>query len=120
MVQVQPLDGAEWGVSIAVGFGAIIYTFAYRLAIRGLQHLAGGRSWISLLRGNRFAGATQGSASMGRSGSGRTASGRALSGRFSARTASGGAQASPRRGSASKIAPMGPDTPSGGHKAAWA
>jgi hypothetical protein len=64
VTQVEPLNGPEWGVSIAVGAGAILYSWATRFIIRSGSYLY--RKW----RGPRTGGSGQ---STGKEGSGKAA-----------------------------------------------
>ncbi len=105
-VQVQPLNGGEWGACFAIGIGAIPYSWTVRIMLRFFYWAVGDRSVLEILRGQK---------AVQRSNSGRTMSGRNMSGRYnnsgrsSIRVSGGSAAGVSPKG---KVAPWPPaDTP---------
>jgi hypothetical protein len=114
-------------VSIAVGVGAIFYSWVVRIFLRVMQYLLSGRSLMAVLRGRRVAEVSSGRQLGGRSSSGRTLSGKNLGARagsgMAGRTGSGRVPS----GNPARVAPA-PPPPAGqnttpvlpaGVKGAW-
>ncbi|KAG2501673.1 hypothetical protein HYH03_000176 [Edaphochlamys debaryana] len=92
--KVEPLNGEEWGVCIAIGVGAIPFAWACRILIRYLLPLTRSADWLAGLRGSRASGITASGASpMKQAAQSKTLSGRTVSGQqhktLSGRTMSG-------------------------------
>ncbi len=68
-------------MSIAIGVGAIFFSWAARICIRLLQHLLSGHNVLALLRGKRVTEVGSGRELGSRSASGRTLSGKNLGAR---------------------------------------
>ncbi|KXZ55677.1 hypothetical protein GPECTOR_2g1227 [Gonium pectorale] len=77
--KVEPLNGPEWGACIAIGIGAIPFSWAVRILARAVLPSAGNSSsWLAGLRGARATNITasgNAAAKNARTISGRTASG---------------------------------------------
>ncbi|PNH12838.1 Calcium-transporting ATPase PAT1 [Tetrabaena socialis] len=56
--KVQPLNGGEWGVCIAIGIGAIPFAWVVRLLIRAILPMTGSSNWLAGLRGSRASNIT--------------------------------------------------------------
>ncbi|GIL92663.1 hypothetical protein Vretimale_19460 [Volvox reticuliferus] len=81
--KVQPLNGKEWGACIAIGVGAIPFSWAVRLLVKAALPMAGSSSnWLAGLRGSRASNITASGAGPMRQAAnhGRTLSGRTTSG----------------------------------------
>ncbi|GLC40623.1 hypothetical protein PLESTM_001094100 [Pleodorina starrii] len=84
--KVAPLNGPEWGACIAIGIGAIPYSWAVRILAGAVLPVAGNSSnWLAGLRGSRASNITAaGAAPMRQAAKTRTLSGRTTSGRSQA------------------------------------
>ncbi|GFR48829.1 hypothetical protein Agub_g10782 [Astrephomene gubernaculifera] len=79
--KVEPLNGPEWGACIAIGVGAIPFSWLVRLLARAALPMAGSQSWLAGLRGSRASQITaSGAAPMRLAAQGRSLSGRTISG----------------------------------------
>ncbi|EFJ49476.1 hypothetical protein VOLCADRAFT_104340 [Volvox carteri f. nagariensis] len=111
--KVKPLNGAEWGACIAIGIGAIPYSWAVRLLAQAVLPMAGSSSnWLAGLRGSRASNITaSGAAPMrqaaaathrrtlsGRTASGATAASGAVAGGAGSKTLSGRTISGPNGG----------------------
>ncbi|GIL57498.1 hypothetical protein Vafri_12720 [Volvox africanus] len=93
--KVQPLNGKEWGACIAIGIGAIPFSWAVRLLAQAALPMAGSSSnWLAGLRGSRASNITASGAGPMRQAAnqGRTLSGRTASGATATAAAAGGSK----------------------------
>eukprot|EP00198_Chlamydomonas_reinhardtii_P002721 XP_001692057.1 plasma membrane calcium-transporting ATPase [Chlamydomonas reinhardtii] len=97
--KVEPLNGPEWGACIAIGIGAIPFSWALRILLRWLLPLTANSShWLAGLRGSRASNITaSGAGPMRQAARTRTLSGGAASANHN-RTASGRTLSGPNGG----------------------
>ncbi|KAG2435667.1 hypothetical protein HXX76_006868 [Chlamydomonas incerta] len=96
--KVEPLNGGEWGACIAIGIGAIPFSWVLRILLRWLLPLtANSSNWLAGLRGSRASNITaSGAAPMRAAAHTRTLSGGAAN--HNNRTASGRTLSGPHGG----------------------
>ncbi|KAG2453779.1 hypothetical protein HYH02_001989 [Chlamydomonas schloesseri] len=96
--KVEPLNGPEWGACIAIGIGAIPFSWALRILLRWMLPLTANSShWLAGLRGSRASNITaSGAGPMRAAAHTRTLSG--ASGNHNNRTASGRTLSGPHGG----------------------
>ncbi|PNW87451.1 hypothetical protein CHLRE_02g145100v5 [Chlamydomonas reinhardtii] len=88
--KVNALNGEEWGVTIAIGVGAIPFSWLVRFVARLVRPVDTSSNWLSALRGSRAKNITARGAAPMRAAAGRTLSGAAPDGKtLSGRTMSG-------------------------------
>ncbi|KAG2437196.1 hypothetical protein HXX76_005860 [Chlamydomonas incerta] len=94
--KVNALNGKEWGATIAIGIGAIPFSWLVRFIARLVRPVDTSSNWLGVLRGSRAKNITARGAAPMRAAAGRTLSGRTLSGAPEGKTLSGRTLSGPK------------------------